>query len=323
MGRGRNWHVVNERHTFVVSTDEAGTRLDRWLVVRVPDLGRKRAKQLCDAGLVSVDGRVGGKSMPLSAGAEVCFPMPAERRAVPNPSLTLDVRFENAFCVVVCKPAGLATAALDECDDSALTNALLAHFPAMQGVGAGPLEPGIIHRLDNGTSGLVVAAKTSRAFDALRLALSKGELDKEYLAIVTDSDLPDQGSIERYLRPSSHNARRVVVAEPSAPGARAAKTYFRVLERSNGLAIINAQASRALRHQIRAHLSSLGCPLLNDALYGGRAETTLASGRHALHARRVKWLGNETLPAFDVVAPLPHDLRDLLGNLGFQTTLSL
>jgi 23S rRNA pseudouridine1911/1915/1917 synthase len=298
-------------------------RLDRWLVDRVPDLGRKRAKQLCEAGHVSVDGHVGSKSLNLLAGSQVCFSMPAERRAVPNPSLTLDIRFENEFCVVAYKPAGLATAPLDEHDETALANALLARFPQMQGVGAGPLEPGIIHRLDNGTSGLVVAAKTSPAFDALRVALSKGDLHKEYLAIVTDASLPDQGSVNNLLRPSSHNTRRVVVAEPSAPGARVAKTHFQVIERSNGFAVVNAQASRALRHQIRAHLSSLGCPLLNDALYGGKAMTSLARGRHALHARRVKWLGNEQIPAFDVVAPLPLDLLDLLRELGFRSSLSL
>jgi 23S rRNA pseudouridine1911/1915/1917 synthase len=315
--------VVNEPRTLVVAANEAGTRLDRWLVEKVPELGRKRAKQLCEAGHVTVDGRVGGKSLNLQAGSQVCFPMPAERRAVPNPSLVLDIRFENEFCVVVCKPAGLATAPLDEQDESALANALLARFPMMQKVGAGPLEPGIIHRLDNGTSGLVVAAKTSLAFDALRLALSKGELHKDYIAIVTDNDLPDQGSAAAHLRPDPHNTRRVVVAEPSAPGARAARTFFQVVERSNGFAVVNAQASRALRHQIRAHLSNLGCPLLNDSLYGGRAEPTLAPGRHALHARRVKWLGNQVMPAFDVVAPLPMDLLDLLSKLGFTRSLSL
>lgn len=323
MGGWRDWHVVNELCTLIVLADEAGTRLDRWLVDRVPHLGRKRAKQLCESGRVAVDGHVGNKSLNLQAGAEVCFPMPAARRAVANPNLALDIRFQNEFCAVVCKPAGLATAPLDGHDDSALASALLAQFPTMLGVGSGPLEPGIIHRLDNGTSGLIVAAKTSLAFDALRSALALGQLHKEYLAVVTDNELPDEGCVQTHLRPNPHNTRRVVVAEPSAPGARAAKTYFQVLERSNGFALVNVRASRALRHQIRAHLASLGCPLLNDSLYGGKAVTTLAPGRHALHARRVQWLGSETMPPFDVVATPPQDLLDLLNELGFRASLSL
>jgi len=314
---------VNEVCTLVVPVDEAGTRLDRWLVERVPDLSRKRAKQLCETGHVTVDGRAGNKNLSLPAGAEVRFPMPAARRAVANPSLALDIRFQNEFCAVVCKPAGIATAPLDGQDDSTLANALLAQFPAMQGVGSGPLEPGILHRLDNGTSGLVVAAKTHPAFEELRLALSRGQLHKEYLAVVTDDGLPAQGTIQTHLRPSPHNTRRVVVAEPTAPGARPARTDYAVVERSGEFAVISVHANRALRHQIRAHLTSLGCPLLNDALYGGRSEATLAPGRHALHARRVQWLGNETMPPFDVVAPLPPDLLDLLRELGFRKSLSL
>ena len=323
MGRWHFRHVVNKQCTIEVTADEDGIRLDRWLALRVPLLGRKRAKRWCEAGCVLVNGRVGIKSLVLSAGQQVRLPLPAPRSAVPNASLTLDIRFENEFLAVVCKPALQATAPLDGDDHSALANALLAHYPSIQGVGPNPLEPGLIHRLDNGTSGLLVVARVTPAFDALRLALSMGQIDKEYLAIVQGVDLPDRGCIELPLRKSPRNARRVVVAEPSSPGARVAKTDFQILERSGEFSVVKVQASRALRHQIRAHLSSLGYPLVNDELYGATKQASLAPGRHALHARRVAWAGNGTMPAFDVVAPVPLDLLGLLRGLGFRTSLSL
>lgn len=323
MGRWTFRHVVRERNTLEVSAHEVGVRLDRWLAKNVPTLGRKRAQQCCEAGYVSVNGHIANKSLTLTLGAVVCFSLPAPRVAVPNPSLALDVRFENEVCLVVFKPAGQATAPLEGDDDATLVSALLARHPLMQGVGANPLEPGLIHRLDTGTSGLIVAARTSQAHNVLKTALSKGKLEKDYLAIVTAKDLPDRGYIETPLRPSPHNARRVIVADAGARGARSAKTRYHVIQRREDCALILVQAERALRHQIRAHLASLGCPLVNDELYGAQRLPYLAPGRHALHARRVAWGGSEIVPRFDVIAPLPEDLMGLLRELGFRTSLSL
>jgi 23S rRNA pseudouridine1911/1915/1917 synthase len=237
---------------------------------------------------------------------------------MPNPALTLDVRFENQFLVIVSKPPGQASAPLDEHDNSALANALLAHYPSMQGVGHTPLEPGLVHRLDNGTSGLLVAARSQPVFDVLKQALSKGELEKQYLAVVQSSQLPDHGRIDLPLRPSPHNARRVVVAARTAPGARDAKTQYQVVARQPPFALIQVEACRALRHQIRAHLASVGCPLLNDELYGAERVASLAAGRHALHASRIAWCGNHGIPPFDIEEPLPGDLVNLLRELGFR-----
>ena len=270
-----------------------------------------------------MNGRVASKNDPLPLGARVSFPVPGARQAVANSALALHVRFENDHCVIVDKPAGQATAPLDGSESTTLANALLARYPAMQGVGPNPLEPGLIHRLDNGTSGLLVAARSERAFDTLKRALLHGQIEKEYVAVVTDHDLPEQGSVEAPLHSSPHNARRVIVATPGARGARLATTHFHVVERAPPFAVVQAKAARASRHQIRVHLASVGCPLVNDELYGGLRRQTLAVGRHALHARRVAWVGNVTMPAFDVVAELPADLLTLLRELGFSRALSL
>ncbi len=295
-------------------------RLDRWLVTREPSLGRKRAKALCDGGHVSVDGRRAWKSLPLTAGAAVSFPASEPKRAVGNASLPLDIRFEDEDCVIVCKIAGQPTAPLDGRESGTLANALLGRFPAMDGVGDNPLELGLIHRLDNGTSGLLIAAKSQRAFDILKRALAQGEISKEYIAVVHDRSLPESGCIDAPLAPSPHNSRRVSVARPGARQARPAETRFTVLARLGGVAVVSVQAKKALRHQIRAHLASIGCPLANDEPYGGARIDRLDPGRHALHARRVAWQGCPSIAGFDVSAELPADLESWLAELSTQPT---
>jgi len=315
--------VVDEEYTFEVAATEAGMRLDRWLTLREPTLGRRRAKDLCDEGRVFVDGHRAFKAMPLPEGARVSFPAPVPRHAAANPELPLDVRFENEHCVVVHKPAGQPTAPLDARENTTLANALLGHYPQMGAVGSNPLEPGLIHRLDNGTSGLLVAAKSQWAFDALKSALARGTIDKQYLAVVVDTELPDQGRIDVALEPSPHNPRRVIAARSRSGGAREAQTTYVVIERQLGLALVSATAKRALRHQIRAHFASIACPLANDEAYGGPRVEALAQGRHALHARRVAWAGNGVMAGFDVVAEVPADLEIWLSHSGFRLIHSI
>ena len=314
--------MVGEKRTLVVEVSEAGTRLDRWLASRDAALGRRRAKDLCDAGCVWVDGRRAGKSLPLAAGATVCFPSSTPREAAPNSDLYLDIRYESEHCAVVHKIAGQPTAPLDGLERGTLANAVLANFPALRGVGTNPLEPGLIHRLDNGTSGLLILAKTQPAFEVLKRALALGEIEKEYVAVVHDRGLPDTGIIDTPLAPSPHNARRVVVARLGSRHSRPAGTAFTVTARHGDLAMVSVEAKRALRHQIRAHFASIGCPLVNDEPYGGERVTRLAPGRHALHARRVAWVGNPPILGFDVTSPLPEDLRSWVCEIGFANPLA-
>ncbi len=284
--------------------------------MKEPSLGRKYAKELCDGGLVTVDGRRAFKSLPLASGATVSFPERAPKQAIANAQLALDIRFESEHCVVVHKVAGQPTAPLDGLELETLANALVARFPEMHGVGNNPLEPGLIHRLDNSTSGLLVAAKSQCAFDVLKRALAAGAIEKEYIAVVLDGNLPESGSVDAPLAPSPHNTRKVDVVRPGSRSARPAVTSFQVVARGYGLAIARVLAKRALRHQIRAHFASLGCPLANDEIYGGARFEALSPGRHALHAVRVAWAGAEAIAGFDVSAPLPLDLQTWLNDLG-------
>ena len=296
-------------------------RLDRWLADKVPNLGRRRAKQWCESGKVTVNGRIADKNLRLTIGTQICYEFPAERRAVQNFALDLDVRLETPLLVVVHKPPGQATVPLDSEDSSALVNGLLARYPETQTLGANALEAGLVHRLDNGTSGLLLAARTEVAFTVLRRALRQGHIKKEYVAIAHDGGLAETGTIDLPLRPGRHNARRMVVAHDGQRGARKAQTHYDVIERQANWVVAQVTAGPALRHQIRAHFAALGCPLVNDELYGAPRHEGLAAGRHALHARRIVWEGNEVVPAFDCLAPLTDDLATLLRELGFRTSL--
>lgn len=304
-GDGMNEEVFE----FEVAPAEEGQRLDRILVQRLPSIGRKGAADLVRRGDVRVDGRRAVKAEQPAAGAHVVVRLPEAGAAVPEHG-PLDVLLERADLVVVNKPAGQASAVLRGSDRGTLVNALLARYPEMSGVGFGPREPGLLHRLDTQTSGVIVAARNTETFLALRRALESGALHKTYLAIVEAARLVDDaGVVTDWLGPHDRNRRKVVVREPESRGARPARTEYRVLERAGHWALVEVSAPRAYRHQVRVHLASIGAPIAGDTLYGG---VDIGRGeRHALHASSVARRGPAP-EAFEVTAPLPQDLLDLL-----------
>jgi 23S rRNA pseudouridine1911/1915/1917 synthase len=164
-----------------------------------------------------------------------------------------------------------------------VVNALIARYPEMCAVGWTEREPGLIHRLDTQTSGLLVAARNAESFRLLVGALRGGQLEKRYLALVLSANLPDEGLIDAALHPDPSRPGRVRVAADGGGYRRDAHTSFRVLERGPRWALLEARASRAFRHQVRVHLASIGHPICGDALYGGDGDPRLGL-RHALHA---------------------------------------
>jgi 23S rRNA pseudouridine1911/1915/1917 synthase len=301
---------VRGRHLdFEITQSEHGTRLDRLLVAHAPELGRKRAAELFADGLVRVDGRRVHKGTLALQGQRVSVELPESEHAVADADTPLEILLEHADFVVVNKRAGQPSAALRTTDRGTIAGALLARYPEMAGVGFGPLEPGLIHRLDTQTSGVLVAARSAEAFESLRGALESGNLDKRYLALVESSAIDERGVIQAPLGPHPKSARRVGVVDISAPGAHAARSDYRVLERSGRFALVEVTASRAYRHQVRVHLASRGSPIVGDLLYGG-LDVGLGE-RHALHASYVA-CDVAGVPPFAVTAPLPADMRDLL-----------
>ena len=297
---------------FVVNPAEAGERLDRLVVRHVRALGRRQARELIESGQVTVDGRRARAGAPVASGSRIEVSLP-DATPEPEPGLPLDVRLEQSAVLVVHKPASQPTAPLGPGEHGTLANALLGHYPELAGVGHRPREPGLLHRLDTETSGLLIVARTHAAFATLTGALTGGRIDKRYLAVSAVEGLPAFGEIEGALGPDPERRGRVrIVPDPSREYARAAKTRYRVLQTSGGLTLLELEAKRAFRHQIRVHLASIGAPLVGDTLYGG-APWPDAGARHALHASHVAWAGDRTLPSFVVKAELPDDMRRLLG----------
>jgi 23S rRNA pseudouridine1911/1915/1917 synthase len=298
--------VVSER-TFEVEAAAAGERLDRWLAQHVEGVGRRGATELCANRQVLVNGRSAPKSHRLAAGDVVGLLEDPGAGIEPEPDAPLDVRLERADLVVVDKPAGQATAPLAADERGSLAGALVARYPEMRGTGYRPREPGLLHRLDTQTSGLVLAARTAECFSALSEALAAERLQKRYLALVEDRDLPAAGEVELALTVYPRGSGRVIVDPDEPQGPRARRSVFRTLERRGGLALVSVSVERAFRHQVRVHLSEMGWPIVGDQMYGGRMAPALGE-RHALHASYVAWAGDARVPAFTVESALPEDL---------------
>jgi 23S rRNA pseudouridine1911/1915/1917 synthase len=308
--------MVNTTNSFTVTAEDAGKRLDK-LVAERAELGRRRVAEIFASGSVRVGGKRVVKGEPARVGDEVVVEIAIDDRPKPETNAPLEVRFETRELVVVSKPAGQPSAPLRG-ESGTLAGALLARYPEMEEVGHSPREPGLLHRLDTQTSGLVVAARTREAFQGLHRALREGEMQKRYLAIVEGKGLEESGSIEAPIGPDRRNPRRVLVGEialgDSRRPLRNAVTRFRVIGHDQQWALLELDVSRAFRHQIRAHLASIGHPIAGDAVYGGTSVPELGT-RHALHASYVGWAGDESIPGFAVTEPLPDDLAILMPGL--------
>ncbi len=293
-----------------VGEREAGMRLDV-LVSRATGLGRAGARRLFADGKVRVHRGaarwLARKGERAEAGTLVDIDVsPTPERPVPC-ELPLAIVLETSAIVIVDKPAGVPSAPLRPEESGTIANALLARYPEMRGVGHAAREPGLCHRLDTATSGLLLAARHGAAFEELASAISAGRLDKRYLLLCSGRGLDDVGTI---AQPLEVRGARVRVSSVG----RAALTRFRVLQRVGEIALVQAAASPATRHQIRAHFAAVGAPLLGDATYGGDCSRLV--GRHALHASRLAYGGGAVVPAFAVDSPLPEDLVAILQDLG-------
>jgi 23S rRNA pseudouridine1911/1915/1917 synthase len=272
-------------------------------------------------GGVRVNGRRVAKGSNLSTGDTVRIDVAqvAETPALATPEAPLQVVFETDAVAVVDKPAGQPTAPLRPGEIGTLVNAVLARYPDLLPgdgafIGHSARDPGILHRLDNETSGAVVVARTPEAFEVLRTALKEGRIDKRYLLVCGAEGLPDEGTIEFPLTNHPKDQRRVYACvhprDVMRYEPRPAVTRYAVVRRAGNWALVEARVGKALRHQIRAHFAAIGHPLAGDELYGGPVIRAL--GRHALHAARVAYPGGGGVDSFDVSVPLPKDMAALL-----------
>lgn len=288
-------------------------RLDKYLVACLPDFSRSRLQALIKMGMVTVDGRPAlkaGQILDHEVQVDVCIQPPAPSDLIPE-SIPLDVRFENENFLVVNKPAGMVVHPGAGHATGTLVHAALAHAPDIQGVG-GELRPGIVHRLDKDTSGLILIAKNDQAHRWLQNQFRSRQVEKTYLALVDGEPPTRRGRIEAAIgRDPAHRKKMAVV--PPGKG-RAAISEYHTLETFSDHTLLEVHPITGRTHQIRLHLAYLGCPITGDTVYG-RKKVSLPLARHFLHAARLKIQlpGEESPRVFE--APLPLDLTDTLNRL--------
>jgi 23S rRNA pseudouridine1911/1915/1917 synthase len=295
--------------SFEVQADEEGLRLDVVLVRRVPAMSRKKAREMVEGGEVHLNGRPTRKGGRVQRGDRVTLaraPSKSEFAARPDFSLDLHVVHEDDQIVVVDKPAGMPSHPLREDEVGTVASALVARYPEMALVGYAAREPGILHRLDTDTSGLMIAARDEDTFESLRTELRAQRIDKRYRALVEGPIDPRE--IDRPISPVPGDARRVRVGEHE--GARPARTEIVATRPHGRFTEIEVSARAATRHQIRVHLASIGRPLAGDALYGGPVIPGLS--RHFLHASEIRLVHPVTGARQLWRSALPRELEDAI-----------
>lgn len=298
---------------YVAEEADAGARVDVFAASRDPSLSRSRAAALAREGFVAVNGRPAKPSATLRPGdaVEVVVPPPVPLDLVPQ-DIPVGIVYEDAEIIVVDKPAGLTAHPSPGHPDGTLVNALLALVQDLPGVG-GVERPGIVHRLDKDTSGLIVVAKTDAAHRSLTRQFKERSVSKTYLALAAGLMRSDDGEIDAPIGRHPVERKRMAAVE----GGRAALTRYRVLERFDGplgaFTLAEAHPVTGRTHQIRAHFAHLGHPLAGDAAYGKRSRHV---ARHFLHAARLEIAmppAETERRAFH--APLPDDLASALAAL--------
>ena len=291
---------------LTAATEHAGVRLDAFLSADGA-LTRSQAARLIAEGRVRVNGKPAAKSARLSGGETVTVDVPQLREtALPPQDIPLDVVYEDDDVIVVNKPTGLVVHPAPGHPDGTLVNALLHHCgDSLSGIG-GELRPGIVHRLDRDTSGLIIAAKNDVAHQKLSAQLQDHTLARIYRCIVIGNLREDSGTVDAPIgRHPADRKKMAVVA-----GGRSAVTHWSVLERFPGYTYVECRLETGRTHQIRVHMAHLGCPLAGDFLYG--TEDRALIGRPALHSSELELLQPITGERLSFKAPLPADMRTLM-----------
>ncbi len=295
---------------FTATAADAGARLDVFVQARMPEVSRSRAAALIREGCVTLNGRQAKPSTAVQAGdaVEASLPEPAPLDLVPQ-AIPLSIVYEDEHVIVVDKPAGLTVHPAPGRPDGTLVNALLAASPGLPGIGE-TQRPGIVHRLDKDTSGLIVVARTDAAHHSLTRQLKERSVGKTYLALATGLIDGDGAAIDAPIGRHPRRRKQMAVVE----SGRAALTNYRVRERFDGalgrFSLTEARPVTGRTHQIRVHFAHIGHPLAGDPVYGKRSPLV---ARHFLHAARLEIAmppGETERRTFE--APLPPDLAAAL-----------
>ena len=308
----------------VVEPQDAHKRLDSFLVSRFPSFSRAKIQRAVAKGKATVDGKVGKASLRLKAGQAVRFqlPEPASDTQIPE-DIPLDILYQDDHLVAINKPAAMVVHPSKGHWSGTLTAALAFHFKQLSTVG-GATRPGIVHRLDRDTSGVIIVAKTDAAHSALAQQFEARTVAKEYWTIVTPAPDKDRDLIDQPIGAHPYQREKKAIRAGHAT-SRPSQTFYEVIERFRGFAAVRVRPRTGRTHQIRVHMAHIGCPVLCDRLYSGRARVTVTDlagkqmepdhpllGRQALHARRIEFEHPDSGERMEITAPLPADLTATL-----------
>jgi len=316
--------TTSQEHQVTADPGDAGTRLDRLLARRLPDLSRSRVKALVETGQVRAGGAtISDPSYRVKPGQTFAIIVPEVRPATPQgQAIALDIVYEDQDLIVINKPAGMVVHPSPGNPDKTLVNALIAHCgESLSGIG-GELRPGIVHRLDKDTSGLIVAAKNDFTHRALSVAFAAHEIERAYKAIVWGTPTPHVGEISGNIgRHPTHRKKMAIVAR----GGKTALTRYRLLRPlGRAASLVECRLATGRTHQIRVHMAAIGHPLLGDTTYGRKTAARLsvlgrrnhdplqAFGRQGLHAYLLGFRHPRSLEPMRWEVDLPNDMKALI-----------
>ncbi|MCE5267589.1 MAG: RluA family pseudouridine synthase [Planctomycetaceae bacterium] len=319
--------LSSEPVELTVDQTEVGHRLDAVLATHFPEYSRVHLRRVISAGGVKVDGRGGKPAYRLKLGQHISVVLPEIPREAPRPEdIPLDVLYEDDQLVVVNKPPGMVVHPARGHWSGTLASALQFHFGASLSAVGGLSRPGIVHRLDRDTSGVILVARSDQAHAMLAKQFASRSIEKEYFALVAGRPPLDRDLIDCPIGFHPH-IREMMAIRRHNPQSRPAQTFYEVLERFDGFAAVRLLPKTGRTHQIRVHLDHIGCPVLCDRQYGGRSRITRGEirrdpndelvllARQALHARRLRFHHPATGELMEVEAPVPPDIAVVVDEL--------
>ena len=308
---------------IITGTIPAPARLDKALA-DATELSRARVQALIAEGQVEVDGApAASPSAKVAGGARFRIAVPAAAQPQAQPQdIPLDIAFEDEHLIVVNKPAGMVVHPAPGNPDATMVNALLHHCGgSLSGIG-GVARPGIVHRIDKDTSGLLVVAKSDAAHEGLARQFADHSIHRRYLAVCAGHPNPSQGTISERIGRSDANRKKMAVLDKNSSRGKHAVTHYKVLERLESAALIECRLETGRTHQVRVHCASIGHPLLGDPLYGKTPKvlkpliSRLRFDRQALHAAELGFLHPILQEIVRLEAPIPADMQELIDELG-------
>ncbi|MCC8014300.1 MAG: RluA family pseudouridine synthase [Eubacterium sp.] len=299
---------------FVCGIEDEGMRLDSFLSLKLQDVTRSRVQKLIDE-YVFVNGKKVGKSLKLKCGDEVSVTLPEAVEAEINAeNIPLDILYEDRDLIVINKPQGMVVHPAPGHFSGTLVNALMYHCKdGLSGIN-GVMRPGIVHRIDRDTSGVLVAAKNDFAHNALAEQLEKHSMKRIYKGIVYNGFKEPEGTIETQIGRSQRDRKKMAVLKA---GGRRAVTHYRVIDANGGYSFVEFRLETGRTHQIRVHMSHIGHPLLGDPVYGPQKCPYNLQGQ-ALHAEVLGFVHPSTNEYIEFSADLPEYFREVLKRLGMK-----